>query len=302
MKFYLYYNDGTGEIKAISPIQSNEFKDYALTRIEPKVAHKFMTGELDPIHWFVGSDTTEDNCVLTNTQFDISSKPSDVIEEIQLAVSGLQNPSAINVTVYTKSKQVKISVPATAAKMDMKRLREDTMSFYISKRNDPSHVYAIITCKIDELFEKGSMTFDVKTLVGDFQVYTRKIFRSYELTIRRSSSMQDIGNRRSNKLRNYQRYQQINEDYLLATHQPSDNTLTISLMGDKQDLNTSGTDSAILFLTKPNDPTVLESTVRFNWTQIDSNRPVVIKLPDTVGTSFGICSFPYTDNLLFIRK
>lgn len=307
MKTFLYYDQTTGVIKAISPIQSSEFDRWSLTRIDIPTANKFLMGEWDTNQWFVSSATTEENCILSTNQFDYLPKTSNTIEVLPRSEHTQHIKTAIGVTIYTKLKKFELTVDTEIAKIDFSKIEDDTMEFFITKRNDPSHILGMITTSATELFEKGTLIFDFPIEGNDFSVSTKRLFRFYQLTVRQNKLSKRVkyAHQRYNTLVPYTRIlmPQDGNDGIMVVHYVNKNQLEISMAGDGCDLSYShDSDAAMIFLTKPHDPTILIHVINFNLRDIDHNKRVTVHLPEHVGNEFGVAGFPYADKLSFLRK
>jgi hypothetical protein len=307
LKTFLYYDQSTGVIKAISPVQSSEFDKWALTKLDIPTANKFLMGEWDTNHWFVSSNTTEDKCVLSMNQFDYLPQTSTTIEVLPRSEHSQHIKTAIGVTIYTKLQKFELSVAPEAAKLDLSKIEDDTMEFFITKRNDPSHILGMITTNAKELFEKGTLIFDFPVEGNDFSVSTKRLFRFYQLTVRRNKVSNRVkhSHHRYNTLVPYTRIKtmQDGKDGIIVVHNVNKDQLEISLDGEVYDITTdASSEIATLFLTRERDPTILIDIVKLDLRDIDYNKTVVIPVPHDAGVDFGISGFPYVDKLSFLRK
>lgn len=307
MNSYLYYDPTTGAIKAISPVMSNEFANWTMTKIDIPTASKFLSGIWDTHQWYVSNSSTVDNCVLSLSQFDYVATDTDTIEVLPRSEHLHQIKSAIGVVIYTKLKLFEISVAPEASVVNLTKVSNATMNFIIAKRKDPTHILAVITTTAKQLFEQGTLTFDCPIEGDDFVVSTNKLFRFYQLSVRRNKMSRKVkhAHHRFNTLVTYTDIQDVSEarEGILVVHDVKNNELLISLDGEVHDIITSiGTENATLFLTRPRDPTILIDSVKFDLRAIDSNKVFKVAVPSNVGEHFGISGFPYVDKLSFMRK
>lgn len=306
MNSYVYYDENTGAIKVIAPVPLVEYEQWAVTKLDMMSACKFLSGEWDTNQWFVSSASTAEHCILSQNQFDFVLQDDAPMVEIQQTHNSHLIMSAINVTIYTKLRLLELTVSSEAAKVNLDRLEDDSMQFFVTKRNDPSHVYAIITCQARELLSTGKLSFDLPIEAADFSVMTKKIFRYYTLQIKRNKiARREHGWQRFNDLVAYRQVDNVEQarDGILVTHNLTQKRLEISLDGDVHDLaHILGSYSAMMFLTKKKDPTILIDIIKFDLRDIDLNQQVTVKLPEHVGLEFGVSGFPYADKLSFLRK
>ena len=307
MNSFLYYDATTGSIKAISPVQSEEFAKWSMSKIDIPTATKFMTGVWDTHQWYVSNASTVDKCVLSLSQFDYVVNDTDTIEVLPRSESLHNIKSAIGITIYTKLKLFEISVAPEASTAVLNNSKNATMNFIIAKRNDPTHIIGIITTTAKELFDKGTLTFDCPIEGDDFVVSTNKLFRFYQLSVRRNKMARKVkhAHHRCNTLVTYTEIHDVEDskEGILVVHDVKNGTLLISLDGEVHDIiATTGSESATLFLTRPRDPTILIDSVKFDLRDIDSNKIFKVDIPPNAGEHFGIAGFPYVDKLSFMRK
>lgn len=302
-KFLVYYNAETGEIKAITPAKEELFSDFACTQIPFETAFKFLNGEYTTQSWYVASCSTEQDGVLTQDQFDFQLQVDDKLTMIPRKDYMLNVTSAIEVTLIPIDSRVEISVPDVKFPMNLKD-RED-MIFYVTKRNDPSEVYATFSVNPEELFEKKKISFPFDAKVRDCSVYTKKMFRFYQMSIQHTrKKMNQIGSSvRQNTLVNY-RYTKkaiTADNGINVIHKINNGTLELYITGDTSHIP-HYINSAMILLTKPRDPTVLIKAITFNIQELIDNGRLTINLPDDIGENFGIAGYPYMEQLTFTRK
>lgn len=303
----VYYDQLTGAIKAITHNPIMEFSEYAVTRLPHYTAYKFMSGEWDTSTWFVTSDSTPDQGSVRQNQFDYMAVISNELTEVPRYDASQHIGSAITVSVYTALKTVEISVAKIKVEFDLAKVIDLNMVFYLTKRNDPSVVYGEFTVSIKELFESGAMTFTYKAEVRDVSLYTKKIFRFYQLHVKRNKlTRRNTSHLRENRLVTYKLIDKIDKlaTGILVIHNTKNNTLNISINGDTNDvtdlLDELSIENVPLFLTHPRDPMVLVDNLSFQLGDI--TKSITIQIPDHAGNTFGISGYPYMDNLFFMRK
>ncbi len=270
-------------------------------------ANKFLSGEWDTNQWFVSSSSTDDNCIISMNQFDYVVDSQDTIEELPRSENTQHIKSAIRVAIYTKLKRFELSVAPEATSLNLKGLEDDTMEFFITKRNDPSHVLTIITTTAKELFEQGTLIFDFPVDGNDFSVLTKKLFRFYQLTVKRNkmTNRSQHAHHRVNTLVSYKQIKTLAEgrDGIIVIHNVNTGLLEISLDGEVHDITTEMNSTGVtIFLTHPRDPTILIDTVKFDLRDIDFNKTLTLPVAREAGLQFGIAGFPYVDKLSFLRK
>lgn len=300
-RFHVYYNAVTGIIRSISPVITDEHPDCAVTQIDYTTALNFLTGVWDSTSWFVNSNSSETNGVLTQSQFDLLPAGSGGLESIPRENSLYTINSAIVVTVYTKSNTFEVTIPTIRPVLDFANIPSENMVFILTKRNDPSYVIAEITVPIKELFDTGVFRYQFKSTLLDFSVYTEKVFRFYQLKIKKNATTRSTNNGRINKLVEFRKIKKIKDasSGIIVVHNINKHVLEISLVDIEYEPDAYTTGQ--LYLTKKNDPTILIDIITFAWADLYSNKSIVVPILPIIGKSFGIASFPYTDELSFMR-
>ena len=308
IKSYLYYDANTGEIKAISPIPSEDFAQWACTKIPLPTATKFISGEWDTTRWFVASESTEEDGIVRDTQFDYVPVVTEELVAIPRAEVSQHISSAVTINVYTSIKTIEVTVAKIDVKLDLKNLPEAEMLFYVTKRNDPSVVYGEFTVPVEELFETGAITIPYEFDATDVSVYTRKLFRFYQLNVKRNklSKRKLHTHLRVNTLVPYKEIKKRSEaeaeSGIIVVHNVNKGTLEISMEGDVDDITSDlNNDTVPLFLTRPLDPTILIDNLYFNLSELVDGNVVVLPVPENAGDEFGVSGYPYIDNLFFMR-
>ena len=304
---FLYYDARTGEIKAISPIASDDFKQWACTKIPLPTATKFLSGEWDTTRWYVASESTEEHGIVRDTQFDYLPVVSDDLVSIPRAEASQHSSSAITLTVYTSIKTLDVSIAKIDTEINLDKLPEQEMVFYMTKRNDPTVVYGEFTVSVAELFEKGSLSFTYDFEATDVSLYTKQLFRFYQLNVKRNKMTKRKAHSylRVNTLVPYTQITKRKEaaSGILVVHNVNKNTLEISIDGDVADITADlNNEIAPLFLTRHRDPTVLVDNLAFNLKELNEGNVITIALPEGVGSEFGVSGYPYIDNLFFMRN
>lgn len=302
-RFNVYYEENTGTIRSISPVLTSEHSDCSVSTIDYDTALLFLTGVYDPSSWFVNPHSNENQCSLTQNQFDLLPMGNNNIESIPRENISHKVTSAIFITVFTKSKIIQVSIPANKNSVLLDRYTNTDMVLYLTKRNDPSYVVAEFTIPVNQLFSTGNIQLSFKSDLNDYSVYTKKLFRFYQLKVTKSLFGKVINNGRINKLVMYTTVKS-NHDVIygiLVNHNINTNELSIQLIDSETDIhNEYNISSIILYLTKDRDPTILIHTINIDFMTLISGECITVPLP-LIGDTFGISSYPYTDSLNFMR-
>lgn len=302
-KFYVFYDEASGVIKAISPNYETDFLNFGVTQIPFETAFKFLSGEYSTNGWYVASSSTLENGVLTQDQFDFTPQVDTELTMVPRKNYMLHVKSAIDIAFIPLEERIEVTVPEMDFKINTKG-KED-MIFYITKRNDPSEVFATFKVNVEELFTEGKVSIPFTTKVKDFSVYTKRMFRFYQFSVQHTlKKMVQFGdNMRHNKLVNF-RYTKkpfTADNGINVIHNINTGTLELYITGDTSHIP-HFVNNTLLMLTKHRDPTVLIDTITFDIQQLIDQEKITLTLPDNVGTEFGLASYPYMEQLTFTRQ
>lgn len=302
-KFHVFYDEQSGEIKAISPNMETDFPNFSVTKIPFDTAFKFLSGEYSTNGWFVSSTSTPENGILTQDQFDFQPQVDDELTMVPRKDYMVNMASAIDVTLIPIDSRIEIAVPEVKVNLNLKG--KPDMIFYVTKRNDPSEVFATFTVNVEELFEKKKLSFPFEAKIKDCSVYTKKLFRFYQMSIQhtRKKMTQQGSHMRHNTLVEYRYTKKVvkADNGINVVHNINNRTLDLYITGDTSHIP-HYQNSVMLMLTKPRDPTVLIETITYDIQQLIDLQKITITLPDNVGTDFGISGYPYMEQLTFTRK
>lgn len=305
--FYVYYEERTGKIKVLSPVESDDQPQCAVTRIPSETAIRFITGEDNVDKWFITANSTPEQGYLTQNEFDLKPLDTGKVISIQRASPTQAFSSAIFVRVFTTRKKFEVAIPEQFINYEMKYDLPDNLEFHLTRRNDPTVVYEDFVVSVKELFEKGKVECDMTVEAKDFSVFTKQYFMHYQLEVKRSfggGKSKRVGNTRFNKLVCFDLVKKEKDanNGIIVIHNINNSTLEIRVLGHESELQFDGMTQGILFLTKHRDPTVLVDMIKFDIAELMDRGKIVIKLSNTTGTDFGVSSYPYADALSLLRK
>lgn len=209
-KYHVYYDEWTGEIKNVT----SKFKksDYLNFVTDDNTAAEIMMGVLNPKN-FIVMDTTDGSRIVHKDSALKIKKAEDQLSKIRIVPVTVD--SDINVIFYMDSWKLEVNINQdTLYKLTGKRFNtkfsksdntENTeLDLYLIKHNNP--LILVDTIKIDpiELINNGFMIFDMSHLatkigLGDIDVLTRRIFKSYGLKIKQNYVTTDYHTRKSHK-------------------------------------------------------------------------------------------------------
>lgn len=208
-KYYVYYDEWTGEIKSITGKYKQLSFSYIVT--EDETAAKIMMGILNPKKYVV-SDLVDGVKLVPKSDVIAIKKAEEVLTKIPRVKNFID--SDVNIIFYKNDYKIEVNLNQdTIYKMTGKRFNKDNnqivsndnfLIFYLIKKNDPNYLYD--TVKIDpvDIVLNGYKLFDVshlqnKVSLDDIDVLTKRIFKNYGLKIKQNYVNIDYHTRRSNK-------------------------------------------------------------------------------------------------------
>ena len=209
-KYHVYYDEWTGEIKNVtSKLKKSDYLNFVT---DDNAAAEIMMGVLNPKN-FIVMDTTDGSRIVHKDSALKIKKAEDQLSKIRVVPVTVD--SDINVIFYMDSWKLEVNINQdTLYKLTGKRFNtkfsksdniENTeLDLYLIKHNNP--LILVDTIKIDpiELINNGFMIFDMSHLatkigLGDIDVLTRRIFKSYGLKIKQNYVTTDYHTRKSHK-------------------------------------------------------------------------------------------------------
>ena len=209
-KYHVYYDEWTGEIKNItSKLKQSDYLNFVT---DDNTAAEIMMGILNPKNFTVMDTPDGSRIVHKNSALKIK-KAEDQLSKIRVVPVTVD--SDINVIFYMDSWKLEVNINQdTLYKLTGKRFNtkfskadntENTeLDLYLIKHNNP--LILVDTIRIDpiELINNGFMIFDMSHLatkigLGDIDVLTRRIFKSYGLKIKQNYVTTDYHTRKSHR-------------------------------------------------------------------------------------------------------
>jgi hypothetical protein len=209
-KYHVYYDEWTGEIKNVtSKLKKSDYLNFVT---DDNTAAEIMMGILNPKNFLVMDTPDGLHIVHKNSALKLK-KAEDQLSKIRVVPVTVD--SDINVIFYMDSWKLEVNINQdTLYKLTGKRFNnkfskadntENTeLDLYLIKHNNP--LILLDTIKIDpiELINNGFMIFDMLHLatkigLGDIDVLTRRIFKSYGLKIKQNYVTTDYHTRKSHR-------------------------------------------------------------------------------------------------------
>lgn len=209
-KYYVYYDEWSGDIKNISGKRRKSQDLYIVT--EDSTASDIMMGILSPKNYLVIDGVDGTHIVSKSAALQIK-KAEDNLSKIPVVSAALDND--INVIFYLDSWKMEVNISQdTMYKLTGKRfnrkftkeqnVNNSELDLYLIKHNNPTVL--LDTKRIDpiELINNGFIMFDMshlqtKIALGDIDVLTRRVFKTYGLKIKQNYVSIDYHTRKSHR-------------------------------------------------------------------------------------------------------
>ena len=191
-KYYVFYDEWSGEIYSVG----NKFKDggYSVLLTEDNTAAEILMGHLNPRKYIV-NDTPSGTFIMAKSDSLRIKAEEDQLSKIVEVPNTVDRE--INIITYIESMMLEINISSdTVLKMVGRNVNKKfsqahnenntTLYFYIVAKDNPSYLYKTIEIDPIDLINDGVATFDLydlstKVALGDIDVLTRRVFKSYGL-------------------------------------------------------------------------------------------------------------------------
>jgi hypothetical protein len=301
-RMFVYFDPETTEIKAVSPVElPEEYPGYELAQINYDLGLKFITGEENIHMWYLG--LKDGKAKMSRNCFDIPALRRDSYYPIP-RIEQTGRRTAIHAAVYLSSNVIEFSIPPQFVGMELENIEEKEMTFFLTKRNDPSHLIAEFKVDIAELFKSGSISCDFDSTYKDFSLFTARVFNHYTFDVKKSRLYRATNGNgvRMNKLVGYKLVDKIPEDFcgLIAIYNADKYKLELRVWNDCA--ISAPSSQSVLLITRKHDPTVLVDAVNFDLTRLLADHAVKIHLPyDVHQFDFGLAGYPLADEMLLFK-
>lgn len=209
-KYHVYYDEWTGEVKNVtSKFKKSEYPNFVT---DDNTAAEIMMGTINPKNFLVLDTPSGTHIVHRDSALKIK-KAEDELSKVKVVPVTVD--SDINIIFYLDSWKLEVNInqdtlyKLTGKRFNKKFSKSDNtqnteLDLYLIKHNNP--LILVDTIKIDpiELINNGFMIFDMSHLItkiglGDIDVLTRRIFKSYGLKIKQNYVTTDYHTRKSHK-------------------------------------------------------------------------------------------------------
>ena len=191
-KYYVFYDEWSGEIYSVG----NKFKDngHSVLLTEDNTAAEILLGHLNPRKYIV-NDTPSGTFIMAKSDSLRIKAEEDQLSKIVEVPNTVDRE--INIITYIESMKMEINISSdTVLKMVGRNVNKKfsqahnenntTLYFYIVAKDNPLHLYKTIEINPIDLINNGVVTYDLydlstKVALGDIDVLTRRVFKSYGL-------------------------------------------------------------------------------------------------------------------------
>jgi hypothetical protein len=284
-KYYVYYDDWTGEIKSITGKYKQQSYPHIIT--EDETAEKLMMGILNPKKYVV-SDLVDGVKLLPKSDVLAVKKAEEVLTKIPRVKNFVD--SDVNVILYKNDYRMEVNLNQdTIYKMTGKRFNnqhstneesaESHLILYLIKKNNPNHLLETIKIKVKDIVTSGYTILDLAHLqntldLTNLDVLTKRIFKNYGLKIKQNYVSIDYHTRRSNK-RTHTTIHNPTEDWSTFSVSPSTEGWIIKSNFKNPQEQKIYKDLKI-FLTG-NDPNILLDKIIIPYDQIGNFKEYIVK-------------------------
>lgn len=191
-KYYVFYDEWSGEIYSVG----NKFKDngHSVLLTEDNTAAEILLGHLNP-RKFIVNDTPSGTFIMAKADTLRIKAEEEQLSKIVEVPNTVDRE--INIITYIESMKMEINISSdTVLKMVGRNVNKKfsqahnenntTLYFYVVAKDNPLHLYKTIEINPIDLINNGVVTYDLydlstKVALGDIDVLTRRVFKSYGL-------------------------------------------------------------------------------------------------------------------------
>lgn len=285
--FYVYYDEWTGEIIQITNKPRTSEHPYIKTQDE--TASKLMMGVLSITKYQV-AELVDGLKLLPKNNVVRIREAENILSKIRKVSFDVE--SDINIVLYVNDYKMEVNFSQdTLYRMTGKRFNKgasinpekgeyDTMELYVIRHNDPT--FLIDTIEIDplELMTAGYKIYDLSHLrtvcgLGDLDILTRRIFKSYGVKYRQYYTGSDYHRRKSQR-RTHKKIE-IHDNYATFSISPSNQGWIIKSNFDDPAEYKLFRDLT-LYVTA-DDPTYLLQKIKIPHSELGGRREFVVNTP-----------------------
>ena len=285
--FYVYFDEWTGEINAISSKIREELQDTYLRTTDP-VVMDLMKG-VKNTRKYVVADLVDGFKLVEKKNYLRIKQAENYLSKIPQVKSTVNRD--LNVVLYLSDYKAEVNVSTdliyqltgkvNSSEVKIRRDNDyEEIVLYIIEKNNPLRLLETIKINPIELIEKGYILFDFSNLrntiaLADIEVLTRRIFKSYGLKIKQNYVTVDYGLAQNNKRFHTRVKDSTTEEFATFSVSPSTQGWIIRSNFNNpheykiyKDIN--------MFLTG-NNPNILLDSINIPFDKIGYNQEYIVK-------------------------
>lgn len=209
--FYVYFDEWTGNITSITGKKRDDITDPFLKTSDP-VAVQLMKG-IKNTRKYVVADLVDGYKLVEKKDYLRIKQAENYLSKIPIIKPTINKD--VNVVLYLSDYKVEVNVSTDlvyqlTGKINssevkiQKDKKYEKLVLYVIEKNNPMRLLETIEIDPVELIEKGYMLYDFSNLrntiaLGDIDILTRRIFKSYGLKIKQNYVTVDYGLAQNNK-------------------------------------------------------------------------------------------------------
>jgi hypothetical protein len=209
--FYVYFDEWTGTIKVISGKIRDDITDPYLKTSDPIVV-ELMKGIKNTKKYIV-ADLVDGYKLVEKKNYLRIKQAENYLSKVPLVKPTVNKD--INIVLYLSDYKVEVNVSTDliyqlTGKINSSEVKiqkdkaYESIVLYIVEKNNPLHLLETIEIDPVDLIQKGYILFDFSNLrntiaLGDIDILTRRIFKSYGLKIKQNYVTVDYGLAQNNK-------------------------------------------------------------------------------------------------------
>lgn len=207
-KFYVYYDEWTGDIKSVS----NKLRksEYLHIYTDDKTASDIMLGILDPKKYLV-LETAEDKVIIKKDDALRVKEAEDILTKIPAIQAN--KDADVNIVIYQTDYMIEVNISQdTLYKLTGRRfnrkynleenINKSKIELYFVKEDNPFYLYEKIIIDPIDLVNNGYKLYDfshlkTKIAMNNVSVLTKRIFKNYGIKYKQNYITVDYHTRKS---------------------------------------------------------------------------------------------------------
>jgi len=285
--YYVYFNEWTGNITVISGKSRDDIKDPYLKTNDPVVAD-LMKGIKNTKKYIV-ADLVDGYKLVEKKNYIRIKQAENYLSKIPFVKPTVNKD--VNIILYLSDYKVEINVSTDLVyqltgkinSSEVKIQKDKTyekITLYIIEKNNPLRLLETIEIDPIELIQKGYILYDFSNLrntiaLGDIDILTRRIFKSYGLKIKQNYVTVDYGLAQNNK--RFHTYVKDSTAEEFATFSVSPSTQGWIIRSNFNDPHDYKIYKDINMFLTGNNPNILLDRISIPYDSIGRNQEYIVK-------------------------